>query len=120
MNERAEPASETRIPATEAKATFGTLLDQVLGGGHVVITRHEVPKAVLLSYEEYTRLAGSTPSLGALEAEFDALVARLQTQAAQRGLESAFAAAPRALGKAAVRAARPVKAAARSRAERRS
>lgn len=97
---------ETRATATEAKQAFGALLDRVVAGGRVVITRHEAPKAVLLSIEEYRRLAGPQPALEDLRAEFDTLVARLQTPAARRGLRAAFDASPAKLGRAAARAAR--------------
>jgi len=37
------------IPAFEAKTKFGELLDRVLGGEEIVITRHEKPVARLIA-----------------------------------------------------------------------
>src|SRR5262245_20157112 len=42
-DERQEPAS---IPATDAKNEFGRILEKAIQGGTVVITKHDVPKAV--------------------------------------------------------------------------
>ncbi len=36
------------VPAIEAKTRFGELLDQVLGGEEILITRHEKPVARLI------------------------------------------------------------------------
>jgi prevent-host-death family protein len=36
------------IPALEAKTKFGELLDRVLGGEEIIITRHEKPVARLI------------------------------------------------------------------------
>jgi prevent-host-death family protein len=36
------------VPAFEAKTKFGELLDRVLGGEEIVITRHEKPVARLI------------------------------------------------------------------------
>jgi antitoxin Phd len=96
-----------KISATEAKNRFGELLDSVLQGGIVLITKHETPKAILLSMEEYAALSRPTQtSLGTLNDEFDALLARMQTAKARAGTRAAFAASPEQLGKAAVAAAR--------------
>jgi antitoxin Phd len=87
-----------KISATEAKNRFGELLDSVLQGGIVLITRHETPKAVLLSMEEYgalSRAAETGPD--SLNAEFDALLARMQTGKARAGMKAAFAASPKQL-----------------------
>ena len=45
-------------------------------------------------------------SLDALSGQFEGLLARMQTPAAKKGIAAAFIAAPRALGLAAVKAAR--------------
>jgi len=92
-----------KISATEAKNQFGDLLDSVLQGGMVLITRHDTPKAVLLSMEEYgalLRAAETRPD--SLNAEFDALLARMQTAKARAGMKAAFVALPKKLGKAAL------------------
>ncbi len=95
------------ISATKAKNRLGELLDSVIQGGMVLITRHETPKAVLLSMEEYAALSrGAQSRLDTLNGEFDALLARMQTPKARAGMKAAFATSPKQLGKAAVAAAR--------------
>jgi antitoxin Phd len=94
-----------QISATEAKNRFGDLLDSVLQGGMVLITRHDTPKAVLLSMEEYgalLRAAETRPD--SLNAEFDALLARMQTAKARAGRKAAFASSPKQRVKAPVAA----------------
>jgi prevent-host-death family protein len=91
------------VTATEAKTRFGPLLETVIRGGSVVITKHDAPKAVLLSIAEFEALGGSwQPDLNALSAEFDSLAARLQTPGRRKALKSAFEATPRELGRLAV------------------
>jgi prevent-host-death family protein len=104
-NRRGELA--VKISATEAKNKLGEVLDSVIQSGMVLITKHETPKAVLLSMEEYGALSGATRSrLDTLNGEFDALLARMQTAKARAGRKAAFDASPKQLGKAAVDAAR--------------
>jgi antitoxin Phd len=96
-----------KISATDAKNKLGELLDSVIQGGMVVITKHETPKAVLLSMDEYGALSRATQTrLDTLNDEFDALLARMQTSKARAGIRAAFNASPEQLGKAAVAAAR--------------
>ena len=96
-----------KVSATEAKNRFGDLLDSVLQGSVVLITRHATPKAVLLSMQEYeslSRAAGTRPDSST--GEFDAVLERMQTSKARDDMKAAFAASPTELGKAAVAAAR--------------
>jgi antitoxin Phd len=96
-----------KISATEAKNKLGEVLDSVIQRGMVLITKHETPKAVLLSMEEYGALSRATQTrLDTLNDEFDAMLAQMQTAKAHAGMKAAFAASPKQLGKAAVRAAR--------------
>ena len=76
-------------------------------GGAVVITKHDVPKAVMVSVETFNALsrAGET-RLDTLSLEFDALLARMQTSKTRRGMKAAFAASGKRLGQAAVAATR--------------
>ena len=91
------------VTATEAKTRLGPLLDTVMRGGSVVITKHNTPKAVLLSMAEFEALGGSQPpDLNALSGEFDKLLARLQAPRNRKALQAAFDAAPRELGRLAV------------------
>ena len=94
------------VAATRLKNEFGTVLEQALRGGAVAITRHDTPKAVLVSYDEFQALVKArSQSLNDLSAEYDALLARMQTPAAKKGMAAAFDASPAELGRAAVKAA---------------
>ena len=57
-NRRGEPASS--FSATDAKKQFGRVLDMVRRGGAVVITKHDQPKAILLSVDDFNALAKAT------------------------------------------------------------
>jgi len=95
------------VPATRAKNEFGAILEKATHGGAVAITRHDAPKAVLLSYNEFESLVRTrSRNLENLGAEFDELLARMQSPRAKKGMEAAFNATPAELGRAAVKAAR--------------
>lgn len=99
-----QPSSVT---ASEAKSAFGRVLEIAVQGGAVVITRHDAPKAVLISVEDFNALSGGTDTrLDALGREFDALLDRMQTPRARQAAAKAFAASGKELGKAAVAAVR--------------
>ena len=105
------------VAATRIKNEFGAVLEQAVRGGAVAITKHEPPKAVLISYDEFQALVKArSPDLGDLTAEFDTLLGRMQTPAAAKGMEAAFNASPAELGRAAVKAAKPTPAKAPKRA----
>jgi len=94
------------VAATKVKNEFGKVLDQATNGGAVAITRHDTPKAVLLSYQEFEALLNRRfPTLDHLTEEFDTLLARMQTAKAKRGMDSAFRATPKKLAKTALTAA---------------
>ena len=100
-------APPIKISATEAKNNLGDVLDRVLQSGMVLITKHEAPKAVLLSMQEYGALSQANQTrLDTLTGEFDSLMLRMQTPKARAGMKAAFNASPKQLGKAAVAAAR--------------
>jgi antitoxin Phd len=93
--------------ATEAKNEFGQVLDKVMQGTNVVITRHDVPKAVLISMDAFNALSPAPQlRIDALSGEFDAMLARMQSPQVRAAMKSAFHASPKKLGKAAVAAAR--------------
>jgi len=95
------------VAATQVKNEFGAILEKVTRGGAVAITRHDVPKAVLLSYEEFESLVQiRSRTLENLGAEFDDLLDRMQTPKSKKGMDSAFHASPAKLGRAAMKAAR--------------
>jgi antitoxin Phd len=95
------------VAATQVKNEFGAILEKAARNGAVAITRHDVPKAVLLSYEEFESLVQiRSRTLENLGAEFNDLLDRMQTPKATKGMESAFHASPAKLGRAAIKAAR--------------
>jgi antitoxin Phd len=95
------------VTATEAKNAFGQLLEKAIQGSVVVITKHDAPKAVLISMDEYMALANASESrINSLSAEFDSLLMRMQGPQARKAMKAAFHASSKQLGKAAVVAAR--------------
>ena len=101
------PGFEAFYTATEAKNEFGRLLERAMQGDTVVITKHDSPKAVLMSIDKFNVLnEGPRLHLDTLTEEFDALLARMQTAEARAGMKAAFNASPEDLGKAAKAAAR--------------
>ena len=71
-----------------------------------MITKHEVTRAVVLSVDEYESLVQpKAAALDALAAEFDALLARLQSPEAEAAMRDAFSMSPAELGRSAVAAA---------------
>lgn len=106
-NSRGELVDVPAVPATRLKNEFGAVLEQAQRGGVVAITRHDTPKAVLLAYEEFEALVRArAPVLNDLRAEYDTLLARMQTLAAKQGMAEAFDAPAADLARAATRAAR--------------
>ena len=106
-NSRGETLEPSSVSASEAKSEFGRVLELAIQGGAVVITKHDAPKAVLISVENFNALAGAAETkLDTLSREFDALLARMQTPKMRRGMKAAFAASGKQLGKAAVAATR--------------
>ena len=107
------------VTATKAKNEFGAILEKTMHSGAVAITRHDRPKAVLLSFAEFESLVNERcRSLDDLNGEFDGLLARMQTSKAKKGVANAFNASPVELGRAAVKAARKHRAPVRKRARR--
>ena len=95
------------VAASRFKNEFGAVFEEATLGGAVVITKHNTPKAVLLSYAEFEALtASATPALDDLSERFDQLMATMQTPKAKAGVTAAFDPTPEELGAAAVKAAR--------------
>ena len=106
-NSQGQLVDMSAVAATKVKNEFGSILEQAMHGGAVAITRHELPKAVLLSYEEFVALVKDrAPQLNDLTNEFDALLADMQTAKARQGMAKAFEAPASRLGRVAVSAAR--------------
>jgi len=106
-NHRGELVETPVFSASDAKNAFGRMLDAAARSGMVTITRHDEPKAVILSMDEYRVLAGERENtLDALSEEFDALLTRMQGPAARKAMQSAFDTPPHELGRIAVKGAR--------------
>src|ERR1700753_1638307 len=104
---RSKRFQPTSMTAPDAKNEFATALESALRGQPVIITKHDDPKAVLISFDEFQALS-ETPEtkLGVLSAEFDALLDSMQTREAENAMKRAFEASPEELGRVARRAAR--------------
>ena len=100
-------ATKASYTATEAKNEFGRLLEQAIRGTTVLITKHDSPRAVLISIEHFQTLQEAPEAkLITLTEQFDTLLERMQSPKARHGMAAAFGADTRRLGKAAVAAAR--------------
>lgn len=96
------------VTATELKNTTADVLERLRSLGSVAITRHDKPRAVLLSMEQYAQLKGGGGSdwLGELQEEYRGVLEAMQKPEQKAAAERAFTATPEELGKAAVAAAR--------------
>ena len=100
-------ATNASYTATEAQNEFGRLLEQAIHGTTVLITKHDSPRAVLISIEHFQTLQEAPQAkLNTLTEQFDTLLERMQSSKARRGMAAAFRADNKQLGKAAVAAAR--------------
>jgi antitoxin Phd len=107
LAQEVEPLMPVTMNATDAKNQMGHVLDTVMHGGVVLITKHETPKAAVIPIEEYERFSRAAEAkLSALSSEFDALLDRMQTREARAAMQAAFEASPEQLAKAAVQFAR--------------
>jgi len=103
---RPASAKVVYMSSTEAQNGFGRVLEIVGRNGRVFITRRNANQAVVISVEEYEALTGRSESpLDALTAEFDEMVAQMQTPVAKAAMRAAFRASPDELADAAVWAA---------------
>ena len=105
-NARGELVEVEAVTAARLKNEPATVIDHVLTGRAVAITRHDKPRAVLVSYEDFRELAAARESsLGELSAEFDRLLDGLQAPAARKALAAAFESSPGEIAASAVHAA---------------
>ena len=96
--------------ATDARNDFAAVLDHVTRHEVVLLTTQGAPRAVILSLDDLGALLAARPApLQGLSDEFDALLARMQTDKATRGMKRAFESSGKELGAAAVRGARKSK-----------
>lgn len=104
-NAQGDLVNVPEVPATRFKNEFAAMFEQAALGGAVAITKHDTPKAVLISYDEFQTLMRSrSAGLGELEARFDALLERMQTPKAKSAMAAAFEAPPGKVGRAAAKA----------------
>jgi prevent-host-death family protein len=97
-------AGSSSVSATDAQNNFGEVLTRVARDGRVFITRYRRPEAVVLSMEEYEALIGQEPvDLGALEREFESMVAQMQSPGQRAATDALFGMSGLDLGKAAAR-----------------
>jgi prevent-host-death family protein len=97
-----EQVEVQEISATEARNSFAHMVEMTARRGVVVIEKQNTPKAVLLSFDDFSALtARPTRTLDTLSADFDKLLARMQAPGARAGMKRAFEATPEELGAAA-------------------
>ena len=95
------------ITATELKNSTADVFEQVAAKQAIAITRHEKPRAILLSVEQYEALTGQRPEwLEKLHEEYRGMLDRMQGPEQRAGAEKLFRATPEELGQAALWAAR--------------
>src|SRR5215831_15962429 len=96
---RGETIKLDTFSATQAKNSFGEVLDRAIAKGIVGITRRDRPRAVVLSIEEYEALTALLEDpLESLRSEFDALVERMQTTQAKAAGKALFTGSHRGSG----------------------
>lgn len=101
--EKSRRGEVVTMTSTEAQNGFGRMLDTVARDGTVLIKKHNVTQAVVLSVDRYEELTRSdAPSLDTLTAEFDEMLARMQTPEVRAGIRTGLSASPAELGQAAL------------------
>jgi prevent-host-death family protein len=104
-NHRGEHIAVPEFSATEAKNSFGKVLDTAISQGMATITKRDRPTAVVLSLDAYQALLDAQQRpLEQLSHEFDQLLQHMQAPDAQDAMMQAFSATPDTLGHAAVQA----------------
>ena len=95
------------ISATELKNATADVFEQVAARRAVAITRHDKPRAVLLSIDQYEALTAqhNPPWLEKLHEEYGGLLDRMQGPEQRAAIEKLFKATPEELGEAALWAA---------------
>jgi antitoxin Phd len=95
------------VSATELKNATAEILDSVRSRRAVVITRHDRPRAVLLSIEEYEALAHRDPPwLADLKDHYMGILEAMQAPEQKEAALRAFNATPEELGQAALEGAK--------------
>jgi antitoxin Phd len=100
------PVEVAEFSATDAKKSFGAMLDAAIADGIVAITRPNRTRAVIVSLEEYEAPLRRLPDpLARLRGEFDEPVAAMQTPKARKAVDTPFRATSKRLGRAAEKGA---------------
>lgn len=106
-NRHGQERRPTSVSATSAKTEFARVLEMAIQGDAVVITKHDAPKAILISVEEFDALSDAKrTALDTLSADFDALMERMQAPRSAAAIHTAFGATPEQLADAALASAR--------------
>lgn len=106
-NSHGELVDIATVAASKMKNKFGAIFEKAALGQPVAITKHDTPKAVLISYEEFASLIQArSAGLNQLSAEFEIMLKEMQAPRARKAMAAAFNASPAELGRAAVKAAR--------------
>jgi len=92
------------ISATELKNATADVFEQVAARRAVAITRHDKPRAVLLSIDQYEALTAqhNPPWLEKLHEEYIGMLDRMQGPEQRAAAEKLFKATPEELGEAAL------------------
>lgn len=102
----ASVADLSEVTASVLKNKFSEVA-RLASSGPLAVSRHNRREFVILTAEQYEELQQSRRApLESLTAEFDQMVARMNTPTGKRAAASVFSASPKALGKAAANARR--------------
>lgn len=94
------------VAATTLKNSTADVLDQVIGGQPMAVTRHDKPRAVLISMDLYDSLmANQDGILADLRQHYGKMLDDMQSPEQKAAARRAFEATPEELGAAALRAA---------------
>lgn len=99
-------ADLSEVTASVLKNKFSEVA-RLASSGPLAVSRHNRREFVILTAGQYEELQQSRRApLESLTAEFDQMVAKMNTPKAKRATAALFSASPKALGKAAVNARR--------------
>lgn len=95
----------TKVTATELKNTIADVFDRVTTSGALAITRHDKPRAILLSVEQFEALAEPEPEIDLtdLRNQCFQMLEDMQSPEQKAGAMRAFNATPEELGEAALK-----------------
>jgi len=103
MRGRVQPRPQAlAVSSTDAKNELASLLDTAVSRGPVRIDKHQVPRAVLIAWDEYEKLTTIRGNLGALSEQYDTMLYRMQHGNLREQHQAAFDASPDELAAAAL------------------